>query len=97
MTEIRELWKEHSAAPFPPRAYESDLDLVSLDSSASGVISTFLDESSPLNSTSVTVLERCAEQLVPAIDGFDSAERDYFGRLLRMIQTVHTALTKSSA
>ena len=93
MSEIHDLWKEHCSAPFPSDAYQSDTDLVSLNSAASGVISSYLEGSFALDPDSVVVLERCAEQLYPEIDGFEPQEREYFSRLLRMIRTVHAALS----
>ena len=93
MSELRDLWKEHCVEPFPPTAYDCEVDIVSIDSSASGVISSYLEGSSSLDPDSVLVLERCAEQIYSELDVIDPPQRDYFTRLLQMIRMVHAALS----
>lgn len=93
MSELSDLWKEHCAEPFPPTAYDREVDLVSIDSAASGVISSYLEGSSSLTPDSVLVLEGCAEQLYPELEVFDPPQREYFTRLLQMIRRVHAALS----
>ena len=56
MTEIRDLWEKHSRSEFPHEAYEAEIDFVSIDSFAAGVISSFLESSRALNSDSVIAL-----------------------------------------
>ncbi len=92
MSEIRDLWTQHCAAPFPLLGDDSDADLVSLDSAASGVISSFLDGASVPDPNSVFVLERCAEELYRKIDDLDLEEREYFRRILKLIVKVHKRL-----
>jgi len=94
MTEIRDLWEKHSRSEFPHEAYEAEIDFVSIDSFAAGVISSFLESSRALNSDSVIALSRCVEELSVATTDLQGEMKNYFLNLLKLSELVLKAATR---
>ncbi len=77
------LWSEHQAAPFPKASRCREVaghDLIALDYTAAGCISTFLGRGS-LDAWRLAVLGLCYHGLDLVVAQLDGEERAYFGRL----------------
>src|ERR1043166_755203 len=90
---IQELWKEHTSRPFPrPLAGEEidGWDLVLLDSSAAGCISTFLGATGAqsLDAKRLQVLADCALSLSRICPQLPAEHRVYFDTLREMSERV---------
>ena len=90
---IQQLWTEHVSRPFP-RALAGEefdgVDLVLLDSSAAGCISTFLDSSGvhSLDARRLAVLGDCAHSLSHICPQLPDEHRVYFDKLREISERV---------
>lgn len=87
---IEQLWREHSAVPFPKasRCREvSGNDLIALDYTTAGCISTYLSRGS-LDAWRLSVLGMCYHGLGVVARELDGEEREYFRRLEIMARQV---------
>ncbi len=93
--DIPKVWEMHLSAPFPScaRGREvSGVDLVLLDSSAAGCISTFI-ASGRIDDEQAHVLRRSLLLLGDAMNGLPSESRPYFERLAGIGRAVLEAAT----
>ena len=83
---IQQLWKEHMSTPFPSDLAGEEFaghDLVLLDSTAAGCISTFLERrgEQSLDTQRLVVLCNCAESLTGICPQLPDEHRIYFDAL----------------
>jgi hypothetical protein len=84
MERIKELWQRHFDAEFPSdcRGLEiSGIDLVDLDSSTAGIISSFLDQGRRLDLHQRDVLNRCRQALSVVLPELNDESRGYYANL----------------
>lgn len=94
MTGIRDRWEKHSRSNFPHEAYAAEFDFVSIDTFATGVISSFAENSRVLNSDSVIALSRCVEDLSVATNDLQGEMKNYFANLRKLSELVLKAATR---
>ena len=96
MNEIKRLWIEFAARPFPPElsgAEEIDgIDLVSLDTFAAGCIATFLERKECLDAQRTLVLEQCLRELAIIERKVTGDTKDYFVELRILSEKVLRSL-----
>ncbi len=83
---VESLWREHEAAPFPLASRGREVagqDLVLLDSSTAGCVSTFLARGE-LDTKRLAVLGLCYHGLGQVVVELEGEERVYFDRLERL-------------
>ncbi len=90
---IHQLWKEHTSGPFPRSLAGEAIDgsdLVLLDSSAAGCISTFLGGSGAqsLDTKRLEVLGECAQSLSRICPKIPAEHRVYFDTLREISERV---------
>jgi hypothetical protein len=90
---IQELWKEQMSRPFPRSLAGkeiADWDLVLLDSSAAGCISTFLGTTvaQSLDTKRLQVLEDCAQSLSRICPQLPAEHRVYFDTLREISERI---------
>ncbi|MQS09038.1 hypothetical protein [Streptomyces alkaliphilus] len=82
---VLRVWKEHVRTDFPPRlrgAEPGGIDVVLLDASIAGCVSTWLDHRGPLDARRCEVLRESLAELEVALPLItDETERDYLLRL----------------
>lgn len=95
---IERLWSEHQAAPFPKASRCREVaghDLIALDYTAAGCISTFFSSGS-LDTWRLAVLGLCYHGLGLVVAQLDGEERTYFARLDRLVGLVLEAVRDGS-
>ena len=95
---IEQLWREHEAARFPPASRGREVaghDLVALDSTTAGCVSTFLVRGT-LDTGRHAVLDLCYHDLGLVVAEVEGEERVYFGRLERLAGLVLEAVRDGS-
>jgi hypothetical protein len=83
---LNQLWRQHEAARFPEVGYGLEVaghDLVTLDSTTAGCISTFLDAGT-LDSWRLSILGLCNHNLAIVVPEMEGDGRAYFDRLHKM-------------
>jgi hypothetical protein len=90
---IQQLWKEHMSRPFPRSLTGEEIDgcdLVLLDSSAAGCISTFLGGggAQSLDAKRLQILDECAQSLSRICPQLPGGQRDYFDTLREISERV---------
>jgi len=100
MEEIKKLWAEFLAQPFP-RGYvgegdlaELDVDLAEADTFAAGCIDTFIAKRGNLDAERIVVLKRCIEKLKTLSELFDEKnpkQKAYTIQLLALSEKVIAA------
>jgi hypothetical protein len=84
---VTELFEEHRQAVFPARLTSADangVEMVGLDSTVSGCVSTWLRNQGRIDDSRWDVLADCEQKLQRAIPALDGYERSYYQRLLDM-------------
>jgi hypothetical protein len=98
MVEIRRLWQEHCAVPFPAGCAGKEVDgicLVFLDSFAAGCIASFIAGDGHLDSTRAAVLRESYQQLTHVCDVLDGDANEYCRRLEKLAGLVEQELPAS--
>jgi hypothetical protein len=93
-TLIEKLWIEHEAAEFPPASRCREVagsDLIDLDYTTAGCISTFL-QSKTLDTWRIVILGLCLHSLGKVVSKLDGDEREYFSRLEQLAILVLTSI-----
>ncbi|CAL2057340.1 MULTISPECIES: hypothetical protein [Streptomyces] len=91
-TALTDLWRAHMAAPFPPGlrgAERAGIDMVLLDASIAGCVSSWLDRDGSPDTRRLKIADRCALDLdlvLPLLT--ETEEIAYFRRLRRMAALV---------
>ncbi len=91
-TALTDLWRAHMAAPFPPGlrgAERAGIDMVLLDASIAGCVSSWLDRDGSPDTRRLKIADRCVpdlDQVLPLLTETD--EIAYFRRLRRMAALV---------
>jgi hypothetical protein len=90
---IQKLWKEHMSRPFPRSLAGKKIDgweLVLLDSSAAGCISTFFGSGGEqsLDTQRLQVLDNCAQSLSRICPQLPAEHRVYFDTLRQISERV---------
>ena len=83
---LNKLWVQHEVAPFPAVGYGLEVaghDVVTLDSTTAGCISTFL-ESCTLDQGRRSILGLCYRDLALVVPQIEGDAREYFERLHKM-------------
>jgi hypothetical protein len=89
--EIKVMWDEWRAVPFPAEYAGKDVEgicVTSLDSYAAGCIDTFVTREGNLDAGRVSVLEGCRKDLMVVLSGLDGDARRYFECLLQIAEKV---------
>jgi hypothetical protein len=96
MNEIKRLWVEFDARPFPPEltgAEEIDgINLASLDTFAAGCIDTFLERKACLDAQRTLVLEQCVRELAIIERNVTGDAKAYFVELRILSEKVLRSL-----
>ncbi len=95
---IEQLWREHEAARFPRASRGREVagcDLVLLDSTAAGCVSTFVTRGS-LDTWRLAILGLCYHGLGLVVAEVEGEERAYFGRLEELAGLVLEAVRDNS-
>ncbi len=81
--ELRRLFTEHCARPFPPRCrgLEDPVDFVSLDTFTAGCVGTFLENEGTLDPGRTATLTKCNLELAGVARSLQGEEREYFQKL----------------
>jgi hypothetical protein len=98
--QIAELWHEHLSAVFPEEAYRRhghDIDLVELDATVAGCVSSFLENDGLLDDTSTAALKSCLAVLNGLLSELAPQTRSYFAHLARMAELVERNLPTPGA
>ncbi|MEU6465646.1 hypothetical protein [Streptomyces sp. NPDC046976] len=91
-TTLTRLWQAHMAAPFPPGlrgAERAGVDMVLLDASIAGCVSSWLDRDGSPDTRRLKIADRCVldlDQVLPLLT--EAEEIEYFRRLRRMAALV---------
>jgi len=91
VNEIKVMWDEWKAIPFPTDYSGKDVEgicITSLDSYAAGCIDTFISRKGSLDSRRISVLENCKKDLEIVVKSLDGEARAYFERLLKLSKVV---------
>lgn len=87
MDELRELWRQHVADPFPDGCRGTEVhgvDLVMLDADVAGCIDTYLGSSGKLDQQRLAILDRCRAEARSIVPRLSDQAKSYFARLERM-------------
>jgi hypothetical protein len=91
VTEIRTMWDEWQAIPFPAEYGGKDvvgICVTSLDTFAAGCIDTFICRKGHLDKRRISVLEGCKNDLEVVVPSLDGDARTYFNNLLLLSRRV---------
>ena len=97
--DIARMWDDHRKLPFPTRARGvevGEVDLVLLDSLASGCISSYTTGDGRLDPTKVELLKDLARQLRRVESELDSSTTHYFAQLSALISAVLASANQAS-
>jgi hypothetical protein len=89
--EIRKMWNEWKAMPFPSEYGGKDVAgicVTSLDTFAAGCIDTFVSRNGRLDKRRISVLENCKDDLEVVVNSLDGNARVYFNYLLLLSKGV---------
>ncbi len=96
---IAEFWKIQSASPFPPgcRGQEvAGVDLVLLDSTIAGCVSTYLNSKGCFDLWYTAILGLCYRDVTIVASKLEGEAQGYFGRWEELIRLVLEAIRDSS-
>lgn len=91
VSEIKVMWDEWKALPFPAECAGKEVEgvcLTSLDSNAAGCIDTFVARRGSLDAGRVSTLEGCKGELEVCLKSLDGDAGQYFERLLLIAEQV---------
>ena len=89
--EIRLMWDEWKAMPFPSAYGGKDVAgicVTSLDTLAAGCIDTFITNNGRLDEWRTSVLKQCQGELEAVVSCLDDSAMDYFNHLLILAKRV---------
>ena len=91
MEELKKLYKEKSKMRFPS-GYSGEeikgIDLILLDSTTEGCISTFIGNEGKLDPWRMAILGMCYRDLVVVIENLDGYAKEFFEKLEKMTEIV---------
>ena len=91
VSEVKIMWNEWKAIPFPSDYAGEDVEgicVISLDTFTAGCIDTFISRKGSLDSQRVSTLKKCKKDLEIVSNKLEGDAKLYFERLLLMTQKV---------
>jgi hypothetical protein len=82
--DVAALWEAHRRAAFPPRLRGADVagvDVVTLDATVAGCVSTWLENGGSLDDRARTALSGCRDDLAQVLPELAGEEAAYLARL----------------
>lgn len=89
--EVKAMWDEWKALPFPSRYGGKDVAgicVTSLDAYAAGCIHTFISCKGRLDDGRISILKKCRDELRVVVNELEGEARKYFNDLLLMSEKV---------
>ncbi|HEY9402309.1 MAG TPA: hypothetical protein VIQ24_06425 [Pyrinomonadaceae bacterium] len=91
MSDIKKMWGDFQARPFPEDCAGASIegvDLTSLDTFAAGCIDTFVERKGRLDSRRISILRKCSKELEVVVKNLNGEARSYFEQLQSLSEKV---------